>query len=253
MRCIYTLPHTLVVPIRTTGAVASYIRIAWAGREELIFIHGAMREARVWEISDRTGLESHAFFVYALYQTSTAATWGLQTAQYIHNHEQNNACTPREAEYREDTDAQGSHQPARTVSGVRLCEARRSTGRADNDCRAVFSIASPSGRAVKVAVLTAGDTEEIINDNLPKFLAEGADIIVCACRMEKEKRCWLACKGFADNNGYGLHIVSNISTWHDGRTNAERPLSGLYPFWDAYSAEALLLTVMHLVNESQEE
>ena len=124
---------------------------------------------------------------------------------------------------------------------------------ADNDCRAVFSIASPSGRAVKVAVLTAGDTKEIINDNLSNFLAEGADIIVCACRMEKEKRCWLACKGFADNNGYGLHIVSNISTWHDGRTNAERPLSGLYPFWDAYSAEALLLTVMHLVNEAKEE
>ena len=121
------------------------------------------------------------------------------------------------------------------------------------DCRAVFTTTAPSGRAVKVAVLTAGDTEEIINDNLSKFLEEGADIIVCACRMEKEKRCWLACKGFADNNGYGLHIVSNISTWHDGRTNAERPLSGLYPFWDAYSAEALLLTVMHLVNKAKEE
>ena len=124
---------------------------------------------------------------------------------------------------------------------------------ADNDCRAVFSIASPSGRAVKVAVLTAGDTNEIINDNLSKFLAEGADIIVCACREEKEKRCWLACKGFADNNGYGLHVVGNISTWHDGRKNAQRPLERLYPFWDAYSAEALLLTVMHLVNEAKEE
>ena len=87
----------------------------------------------------------------------------------------------------------------------------------------------------------------------PRGARQLADIIVCACREEQEKRCWLACKGFADNNGYGLHIVSNISTWHDGRTNAERPLSGLYPFWDAYSAEALLLTVMHLVNKAKEE
>ena len=124
---------------------------------------------------------------------------------------------------------------------------------APEDSLLIFTTTAPSGREVKIAVLTAGDAEGIITDNLTTCLKNGADIIVCACRMEKEKRCWLACKGFADNNGYGLHIVSNISTWHDGRTNAERPLSGLYPFWDAYSAEALLLTVMHLVNKAKEE
>ena len=123
----------------------------------------------------------------------------------------------------------------------------------EKDCRAVFTTTAPSGRAVKVAVLTAGDTEKIIDDNLSKFLAAKADIIVCACREEQEKRCWLACKDFADKNQYGLNVISNISTWHDGRKKEERPLSGLYPFWDAYSAEALLLTVMHLVNKAKEE
>ena len=121
------------------------------------------------------------------------------------------------------------------------------------DCRAFFTTTAPSGRAVKVAVLTAGDTAEIVNDNLSSCLAANADIIVCACREEQEKRCWLACKGFADKNQYGLNVISNISTWHDGRKKEERPLSGLYPFWNAYSAEALLLTVMHLVNEAKEE
>ena len=231
--------------------MASYIRIAWAGREELIFIHGAMREARVWEISDRTGLESHAFLCLYL-SFYPPSYWGLQTAQNISIMNKTmlvllgKQSTGKTQTLKALISRLGQFQEAGCVKSEEVPGA-------DNDCRAVFSIASPSGRAVKVAVLTAGDTKEIINDNLSNFLAEGADIIVCACRMEKEKRCWLACKGFADNNGYGLHIVSNISTWHDGRTNAERPLSGLYPFWDAYSAEALLLTVMHLVNEAKEE
>ena len=124
---------------------------------------------------------------------------------------------------------------------------------APDDRLLIFTTTAPSVREVKVAVLTAGDAEGIITDNLTTCLKNGVDIIVNACRMGDGKHCWDACKGFADDNGYGLHIVSNISTWHDGRRKEERPLSPLYPFWDAYSAEALLLTVMHLVNEAKEE
>ena len=122
---------------------------------------------------------------------------------------------------------------------------------APHDSLAVFTTTAPSGRAVKIAVLTAGDVPRVLTKNLST--CPDADIIVCACREEQEKRCWLACKGFADKNRYSLNVISNISTWHDGRKKEERPLSGLYPFWDAYSAEALLLTVMHLVNKAMEE
>ena len=124
---------------------------------------------------------------------------------------------------------------------------------APDDRLLIFTTTALSGREVKVAVLTAGDAEGIIKENLDACLDAKVDIIVCACRMGDGKHCWDACKDFADKNQYGLNVISNISTWHDGRKKEERPLSPLYPFWDAYSAEALLLAVMHLINEAKEE
>ena len=125
---------------------------------------------------------------------------------------------------------------------------------ADNDCRAVFSIASPSGRAVKVAVLTAGDTKEIINDNLSNFLAEGADIIVCACRAKNGSPVWKACLEFAKDGGYTPLCLGHFHIWHYVSDN-KFPMQELLPAFNGHNADALLDAVLHIINdnESKEE
>ena len=132
------------------------------------------------------------------------------------------------------------------------CERKEAVKGAPNDRLAIFTHPTATG-AVKVAVVTAGDKPGIIEESLSACAAEGADIIVCACREEEGKGCWKACKGFADGNKYTPYSISNTALWQDGRSRRESPFDALFPFWNAYSAEALLLAVMHIINTNAKD
>ena len=120
------------------------------------------------------------------------------------------------------------------------------------DCRAVFTTTAPSGRAVKVAVLTAGDTPDLLTKNLST--CRDADIIVCACRAKNGSPVWKACKEFAKDGGYTPICLGHFHIWHYVHDH-KFPMQELLPAFNGHNADALLDAVLHIINdnESKEE
>ena len=113
------------------------------------------------------------------------------------------------------------------------------------DCRAVFTTTAPSGRAVKVAVLTAGDTPDLLTKNLST--CRDADIIVCACRAKNGSPVWKACKEFAKDGGYTPICLGHFHIWHYVRDN-KFPMQELLPAFNGHNADALLDAVLHIID-----
>ena len=113
------------------------------------------------------------------------------------------------------------------------------------DCRAVFTTTAPSGRAVKVAVLTAGDTPELLTESLSA--CKDADIIVCACRAKNGSRVWKACTAYAEAGGYIAHCLGHFHIWHYVHDH-KFPMQELLPAFNGHNADALLDAVLHIID-----
>ena len=125
---------------------------------------------------------------------------------------------------------------------------------APDDRLLIFTTTAPSGREVKVAVLTAGDAEGIIKENLDACLDAKADIIVCACRTKNGNPVWKACLEFAKAGGYTPICLGHFHICHFVRDN-KFPMQELLPAFNGHNADALLDALLHIINdnESKEE
>ena len=113
------------------------------------------------------------------------------------------------------------------------------------DCRAVFTTTAPSGRAVKVAVHTAGDTPELLTKSLTA--CKDADIIVCACRAKNGSPVWKACTAYAEDGGYTAHCLGHFHIWHYVHDH-KFPMQELLPAFNGYNADALLDALLHIID-----
>ena len=113
------------------------------------------------------------------------------------------------------------------------------------DCRAVFTTTAPSGRAVKVAVLTEGDTPDLLTKNLST--CRDADIIVCACRAKNGSPVWKACTEYAKAGGYTPICLGHFHIWHFVSDN-KFPMQELLPAFNGHNADALLDAVLHIID-----
>ncbi len=116
---------------------------------------------------------------------------------------------------------------------------------APHDSLAVFTTTAPSGRAVKIAVLTAGDVPGVLTKNLST--CRDADIIVCACRAKNGSPVWKACKEFAKDGGYTPLCLGHFHIWHYVSDN-KFPMQELLPAFNGHNADALLDAVLHIID-----
>ena len=116
---------------------------------------------------------------------------------------------------------------------------------APHDSLAVFTTTAPSGRAVKIAVLTAGDVPRVLTKNLST--CPDADIIVCACRAKNGSPVWKACTEYAKDGGYTPISLGHFHIWHYVRDN-KFPMQELLSAFNGHNADALLEAVLHIID-----